>query len=245
MLQPSSTILEKPYDAIIKTRPKSLFYVHISDIVNPLGFSFEQGAGHPFTESMIEYGQNRNLSSDASFMVRFYNNFKPLTLNDAFCHTSACEYLKSHFVKNYTVPWLETMPMGGFGEGLMASEGSHFVGPVSSEFLFKEFQRLKRIYDSIETMGFDASKQSDTIRGYFLKYGSEYRFVIVGGNHRVGVLSALNHRRVPVAFHPDRPHVVDYAKRYTWLNASKFDDACKKHIFFTLFFKRQYVLKKS
>lgn len=218
-------IKHEPYEKIISQGYKGLFYVDVKDIINPLGMAFSKGANHPFTEAMIEYEHNNALDPSHSTMNHFYKTFCPSSLGDAiFKGTLQAHRLYNISPKTYQVPWLKTMPMGGFGDDLDETQGSHFLGPVSPLFLTREYNRLTAIYDSIKAHGFDVDIQTDTIRGYFLLSEGNYKFVIVGGNHRVAVLNALGVEKIPVELHPNRPALVsrDEAKDWPLVQAQTF-----------------------
>ena len=199
-----------PYDAIIEYAYPALFYVATDIIINPLGFGFKKGRNHPFTNAMVAYKQNKALNAKHSPMYAFYHHYQPKTLHEAFLgYSSNNASVLNASPKMYHVPWMKAIPMGGIGHHLDETHGSHFLGPVSDALVNNEFKRLSRIFNSIARDGFDVEKQTDTIRGYFLRQGDQHRFIIVGGNHRVGVLSAMESSHIPVMLHLERPRVVD------------------------------------
>jgi len=231
-------IKTKSYSDILKENYQGLFYVDTEDIVNPLGFSFMPGENHPFTEAILSYAKNPKVDAKDTYMKSFYETFSAPTLGEAFFHGKNISHpLYKVPSKKYFVPWFDRMDMGGFGENLAPNHGSHFIGPVSDTFLNNEFNRLKSIYDSIQEKGFDVAVQSDTIRGYFLKKNEEYKFVVVGGNHRVAVLHALGEKMIPVQLHPSRAPVIDYdgLDRFNNVKHHSFTEKEAKEVFNVIF----------
>ena len=93
--------------------------------------------------------------------------------------------------------------------GLLRSHGTQHYGPVSHEKGELELKRLKDTYFSICKYGHKPD-QFGYITGYFLKYKSDYRFIILDGNHRTAVLCAMKYDKIPVVFVENFPRVVDY-----------------------------------
>src|SRR5699024_1394579 len=80
-----------------------------------------------------------------------------------------------------------------------------------------EFSRLIRTWESIQRKGYRPTRHSDgEIRGYFLKRGDDYRFMIRAGFHRAAVLSAMGFEHLRVKFKADFPRVIDWADLENW-----------------------------
>ena len=221
-------VFKGSYEAFLQQDDQDLVRVPVNILRNILGFSFEIGARHPFTQGMLDYAADKTISPDHTAMAQFYRKFRPRTLLEAFFDAPDHPLLKELNTNDLTpliktsskyllTPWAwELIEMGGFGQSMAKQEGSHFLGPVTQRHLHSEFKRLTGIYDTVAAEGFDVDKQTDTIRGYFMKKGPHTRFVVVGGNHRVGVLCALGYTHIPVAIHKHRLPWVDIDALDTW-----------------------------
>ena len=231
------------------TSKKRFYACPTSQARNILALPFQPGEGHPFTEGIRDYLSDRTLSADATRMARFYERFQPATLFDAFFSSvdhpllkeldpTELNPLQTFSSLTYAAPWIEDpIPMGGFGQDMPESEGSHYLGPVSERHLTSEYARLQTVVQSIETHGFDIDKQSDTIRGYFLFHHDQSVCVIVGGNHRVGALAALNSPFIPVEQHPHRPQRVSLDTIDSWpmVQAGTVSQALAQAVFLRFF----------
>ena len=210
------------------TSDKRFFACPMDIARNILALPFVRGQGHPFTEGMVDTLADAALSASQTRMALFYQRYQPKNLLEAFFGGDDHPLLKGLTAldlqplltmssKWYLAPWVdEPIKMGGFGEGMPEDAGSHYLGPVSDQHLTSEYERIKAVVHSVQTHGFDVEKQTDTIRGYFLVHQERSVMVIVGGNHRVGALAALQSPTVPVELHPERPSVVRLDQILEW-----------------------------
>lgn len=250
-------LFEGTFEALITQSTHDLMLMPTRIIKNILGWSFEPGYDHPFTQGLLDYVLEPERHPTRTRMHSFYQTYTPKNLLEAFFNStddpllkgvnaSALAILTSTTSKTLITPWAnESIPMGGFAEGMPETEGSHFLGPVSERHLLSEYQRLVEIYTSVKAHGFDVDKQTDTIRGYFLKYYDEYRFIVVGGNHRVGVLNALGSNHVPIQIHPQRIPIVSLEDLNNWPQVKNgvFDPHLARAMFLA-FFEKPRTLKE-
>lgn len=227
MIHPDKTIFHGSAKAFLDS-DKRFFACPIDQTRNILSLPFARGHSHPFTEGMSDVIKDASMTAHPSKMALFYQQYQPKNLLEAFFKDANHPLLAGlpledldvliHLsTENYLVPWVDTtIPMGGWGQNMAPAEGSHYLGPVSEKHLLSEFQRLKDILISVQTSGFNVHLQTDTIRGYFLFHQSETTCVIVGGNHRVGVLAALNAPYIPIELHPKRPKEVTLDQLDQW-----------------------------
>ncbi len=227
IIDPNKKLFAGSVDAFLHQKDAVFYPVLLKDATNILHEDF-MSHRHPFTEGMKAYGQNPELHVKDSPMAYFYQTYQPKNHLEAFFGTRENPLLKnaseedikpliSFSTRDYLAPWVESpIPMGGIGDGLDASHGSHYLGPVSDLFLEREYQRLVGIYNSVQAQGFNLTLQTDTIRGYFIRHQGMTRSIIVGGNHRAGVLTALKAPYIPVERHPDRPTLVQLEDLNEW-----------------------------
>lgn len=242
-------LFEGTYEDFIHQSTYDLMLVPTQIMKNILGWSFEPGYDHPFTHGLLDYVLKPQCHSTDTRMARFYAQYTPKNLFEVFFDSlhdplleevpdSSLDILTSTSSKTLITPWAhESIPMGGFADNMPETEGSHFLGPVSERHLNSEYERLVEIYESVKAHGFDVDKQTDTIRGYFLKHLGEFRFIVVGGNHRVGVLNALGATHVPIQMHPQRLPIVAIDDILTWPQVKNgvFDPRLAKAIFLAFF----------
>lgn len=235
---------------------KRFYACPVAQLRNILALPFAQGKGHPFTEGLSDFRHNRKITAHDSRMARFYERYQPTTLLEAFFGSpdhpllqdipaKDLEALETLTTNTYLAPWVdEAIPMGGFGHAMPEAEGSHYLGPVSERHLTSEYARLQKVMTSIEQHGFDINKQTDTVRGYFLFHHKETVCVIVGGNHRVGALAALNSPTVPVESHPQRPRFVTLKTLDAWpmVQNGTFSKALAQAVFLRFFYPSPNVL---
>ena len=247
IIDPQQKIFNGTVEAFLNQKDAPFFPVPLNIAHNILHLSFT-GGHHPFTEGIKAYHQDANIEVEKTPMARFYKDFQPQNLLEAFFKDdkhplirlipkSELDVLKNVSSKDYVVPWVqERIEMGGFGENMPKEEGSHYLGPTSKRHLESEWNRLKSIYHSVQE-GFDINQQSDTIRGYFLTHQDKTIAVMVGGNHRTGVLAALNAPYIPMELHPHRPKIVQLEEMDTWpLVKSKWmSKALAKAVFLSFF----------
>lgn len=81
--------------------------------------------------------------------------------------------------------------------------GHHYFGPISPEKGQAQFERLLRMFRSIEKEGFHPDRYSP-VKGYFLADESSYRHVVGSGNHRLA-LKVLGYRTVRVGLTTSHP----------------------------------------
>ncbi len=249
IIDPSKRLFEGSFQAFIEQKSKDLMLVPNKIIRNILGWSFEPNYDHPFTHGLLDYAQDKSVKPQETKMHRFYQHYTPKTLFETFFDhqndpdlkgltATDLDILKKTSSKTLITPWAnEAILMGGFGQNMPEAEGSHFLGPVSDRHLTSEYQRLVSIYESVKTHGFNVDQQTDTIRGYFLRHEDEYRFVVVGGNHRVGVLNALNYTSTPIQMHPERMPLVSLETIEQWPQVANgtFTKAMAKILFLQFF----------
>jgi hypothetical protein len=92
------------------------------------------------------------------------------------------------------------------------------------------------VLTSIQAGGYQRERYG-TMLGYFLTDGSDYRFVIGSGNHRVSILKALGHRRVLASLNHSHPAVIHEQRLSSWSRAvgGPFDEGTAEALFGKLF----------
>ena len=168
--------------------------------------AFIYGPGHPFVSALAE---------GEIALRRFYADCRPRTI---------CEYYGLDAGERiggdlppWEIPWYgrtnRTPPPGELALG--AEHGVSFYGPVTDQKIGLELDRLHRLHAAIGRNGYDPDAHGD-IEGYILNDGTGAAFFVRGGKHRAAVLTALGHDRIPVAFRPSFPRMVNAADSALW-----------------------------
>lgn len=228
--------LESPLGAIFyngKFGKQQLFSfdVPIEKCINIYGYKFSDDKSHHFTATLLEYQKNPEQEYENSILNKFYNSFQPQNLKEVFFLYSSVfdnKDNKSPLLLNdpqvISLPWLYDILYTDFklGDsirsegGLSYKQGSQSFGPVTEAKGELEYNRLLSTFNSIKSKGYLVDYFHNQISGYFIKYESDYRFVIQNGNHRAATLAALGHSEIPVIFRYDYPRVIDIQDIELW-----------------------------
>lgn len=179
-----------------------------------LAYQAGKKSDSPFVVTLNDYLTKEHTTYVGSYLEKYYANFQPKTANDLLnLDGEISEIIKSHFPKPSARYWLyppndvqgkrldQVIKSENHRYGLKAGiEAGHpWYGPVSKEKGELEFYRLTNVLDKIKDEGFRYSiKGIDNIKGFFVVKNDDWRFVVIGGHHRVAALSALNYKTIIV-----------------------------------------------
>jgi hypothetical protein len=194
-------------DPIFEVPARCCFYPYV--------FGYGPEGWHPFVQTLREVLAKSSITYGESTLHRFYQAFQPRTLREVLFETgsddSGSEILEGFPADKYLplLPW-DPAPSQLRGEkGLEPSHGHQGYGPVSDQKGELEFRRLTDTMRSIELHGYRPAFHGDgEIRGYFLKDGGDYRFVIRSGLHRTAALVALGRERIRVGLFKGFPRAL-------------------------------------
>ena len=167
---------------------------------------FIYGPGHPFVAAQTE-------GSEA--LRAFYATCQPATITDYYGLDGAGR--QGADLPPWEIPWYgrsQRSPPPGELE-LGPEHGVSFYGPVSERKIELELRHLDRLARAVRQNGYDPDAFGD-IEGYILDNGSGAAFFVRGGKHRAAVLTALGHRRIPVAFRSSWPRLVHSGSAGRW-----------------------------
>jgi len=209
------------YDEMIYYRREGhnsqpIFKVETKIITNSICFAFSDDGWHPFVSLLKDYINNEKLIYNNSILDLYYKNFTPKSMAEIYIdELDECKNeIKEVPSQWLLLPWELTPRMPGGEKGLDLEHGIQVFGPVSKQKGQLEFDRVIKTYKSIKEKGFNINQS--TIYGQFLKNGTEYRFKINSGNHRVPALSVLKYNKIPVALDPRVPRVIDIERIDDW-----------------------------
>jgi len=145
----------------------------------------------------LEIIKNPKIDFKDSFLNKFYKNPKNYKFGKSFNLRNNNKYYDLDWENSFS-PWAHENPQ-------LNLHG----GNVDSSFLKMRFLKIRNTIENIIEFGYIPTKK-DIVKGYFLVKGSEYRFIVLQGWHRLAVLKALNKKNpcqfkyIPVTFDLDR-----------------------------------------
>lgn len=187
------------------------FKCPIDKCVSYNGFSFSPESWNPFILSIHEY-RKRNVSEyKGSFLERYYETWCPSNCGESMLMRKNTEFQTLTcppyvFPKPWSAEDIESLirrreqtikkhldrhniPDPG------PHHGTHFHGPVSSHKGQVEIDRLISVFESLSKQGYDRSYGD--VKVVMVQSGSDTRFLVCGGNHRIAAMSALGYETVP------------------------------------------------
>lgn len=215
--------------ALINTGSEDPYYIpikiDINTITSRLGFSYAKDGWHPFVQTLKEYAQNEDLRYEDSTLARLYRQYCPSNVHEVLLdHLETqlkpiCDWPPS----NELIRWIWALNKTSVNSILKRlkdrpdSKGWIFFGPQKKEYGEKEFERLIDVYNSIKEKGYQHElSETDPVNGYFLKKGTDFRFVLLQGNHRVSALQALGYSEINVLIRKGHPAVIDRDDLHRW-----------------------------
>jgi hypothetical protein len=159
-----------------------------------LSFSYAGDGWNPYSSIIYEYMQNPKLTYEESTYKTFLER----------CHLRSTQELvfgtdqkrMPPMDRGWTpFPWFPgRRPMDlkkNFSPEAVVSPGP------------REFVRMIRLYHKLKNEGYLPDRYPDGyIRGYFLRSRQDYRFHVLGGNHRMAVIGMLGYRTIKVKIQP-------------------------------------------
>lgn len=196
------------------------FEIEIENCTSFVGFSYRTGGWNPHVETVRELVADPTLSYENSTLARLYERFQPRTLQEIFIEDEPAPIKPLHSLpatrRLYRYVWaLSPLRIRGVSTAAQP-EGHHYFGPQDTDGGLKQFNRLRAVLESIQTHGFDPA-MFGTILGYFLTNGTDYRFVVGSGNHRIAILKVLGGQNtVPASLNRSHPAVIPEARLDSW-----------------------------
>lgn len=196
-----------------------------------LSYSYSGSGWHYLSALIKEYKKNPHLTYSQSILKTYYENFQPASLQEALFENAARK--KHPISKGWPpLPWLKSPRK-------ITKNYQHF-GPNSDEFGEREFTRTLTLYHKLAQEGYQPDKYfNGYIKGYFLRYKNDYRFIVVSGQHRMAALGVLGYKRVRVRLKPHFPKCVDLkqAKRWVHVRNGRYSSGLAVEIFKLPFLK--------
>ena len=226
-------IREHPVTALYQDAPdaRCTFSCPLDRCVTVYGWNYGSSGWHPFVETLLEYRANKRRTYRGSFLELYYHAWTPQSAGDVvLAKHIAPSTLEAYSPQAFVVPWdtndIETErqradtymqrenEQAGYPD-VGPEEGYNHFGPVSSAKGHIEYNRLSAVYTSIDQNGYQRGLDWDgDIRGWLLRRGSEYRFLLRSGFHRLAAAAALGYSTIPARI--VHPVLVDPSNVHHW-----------------------------
>ncbi|PKM17370.1 MAG: hypothetical protein CVV11_19605 [Gammaproteobacteria bacterium HGW-Gammaproteobacteria-15] len=221
--------------SLLRDTPVKLCNVELSKCISSRdmqAFS-KDDSWHRFIEmsthllSMLQEKRNDFIYENTP-LFHYYEKVRPSVFSELWTLTGKTEdigVLGSMPLNKYVswMPWFEPVDTveniaNGISEQPDIPEwDSHAFGPVPKEAGLQEVERLYKLLIKISNEGYNPEVNYDGfIRGYIMRRGSESRFSVTAGQHRLAILAALNYKTCLVKFQPGMERVIDVEEVETW-----------------------------
>lgn len=181
----------------------------------------EPSPAFPFEVGSLVYYGGMNYSIHQHHFLRYYKYGKE-ALEDFYKQHRPKSVFEEHFLKERNsrkagLPWFLNDNAKYIGEhGLDEAHGKQQFGPVSDKKIALEARRLDDVLISIQQHGYQPRIAGGYPRGYLIKKNQNYRFVVVGGQHRVAAMVHLGYKNIHVAFQPGWPRLINEIDCIDW-----------------------------
>lgn len=188
-----------------------LVHVRLSVCRDILGYAYTPPGWHYFVAFLRQYAKNPGLPPMESVLARYFERFKPGSLLEAMTGIpkAALPGGLARLPDWPPLPWLDVT-------FTPANARQHF-GPFSPRAIHFHDARCRHLYEKIRQEGYQPDRYPDGyIRGFYLKDGKRYRFIVTSGQHRIAVLAALGIESFVARIHRKFPRVADIDRILEW-----------------------------
>lgn len=183
-------------------------------------FGYGPNSWHPFVETVAQLLESPDLDYEESMLNRLYSTWHPRTVAESqFPGGDSPDPVLSRLAaRTLFEPWLlRPPPCDNPLNPECRASGAPLHGPVDPRVGLEEFARLQTMIDSIERYGYNPDGfPRGLITGIVLKHEGQQRFLVVHGQHRTAVLTAMGHDEIEVGIRRDGPSVVDSSEAAQW-----------------------------
>ncbi len=182
------------------------------------GFSYSGDGWNHFTAVLQELLDNPDRTYDESILKKYYDRFQPQSRQEQLFGSESKVF--PPLDRGWTLlPWVDTKNrrFNPVESPVLNSGGNPHYGPNSDDFGTQVCRRLLATYMLLSQYGYLPEIFPDGyIQGYLLKDGSDYRFYVNEGQHRMAAVGLLGFKTIKARFNPDFLPVVDLKKIKTW-----------------------------
>lgn len=182
------------------------------------GFNYNGDGWNHFTAVLQELLDDPDLTYDKSILKKFYDSFQPQSRQEQFFGSES--KVLPPLDRGWTLlPWVDTKNrrFNPVESPVLNVGGNPHYGPNSDDFGTHVCRRLLATYMLLSQYGYQPEIFPDGyIQGYLLKDGSDYRFYVNEGQHRMAAVGLLGFKTIKARFNPDFLPVVDLKNIKTW-----------------------------
>ena len=171
--------------------------VEMEKCTNPLAFSFGENGWHFIVEYLRELNENPRLPLRDSILYRYHKTYTPASFDELVVSSESNIAFRPGF---FRFPWGDFMKDFDHRSPEKNRYTTRFCGPSDDKLIEADAKNIVELRASITCSGYNPWKYPhDFISGVFLcKDNGDYRFVVLQGNHRVGVMSFLGIKKFQV-----------------------------------------------
>ena len=202
-------------------------------MVGRSAYSYGRDGWHPFVAAAREVLADPEISYEESVLRKLYEGFTPETVAQLQFpgEAAAIDVLDRIPAHTRFDAWLLREPpysspldaprltVSRVVKGTVRTRqgGSRLNGPVTRQQGVDAHERLKRRVAGLSKYGYRPNLfTAGRIRVIVLRHDGAERYLVVHGQHRVGILAAMAHERLEVAIAPGMPPVIDSADAEEW-----------------------------
>lgn len=178
-----------------------VFEVPMNKCINPLGFSFGENGWHFLVEYLKELKADPSVLLCESVLYRYHKMYQPASMKELIVFSDNNVEFNLDF---FRFPWGNYKKE--FDHNLPTKDRctSRFCGPSDDDLIEKESMDIVKLRNSINSTGYSPWRFPHSfIAGVCLKReNSDFRFVILQGNHRTAVLSYLGYKKIIARIQP-------------------------------------------
>mgnify|MGYP007135777970 FL=1 len=188
-----------------------LVRVRLSVCRDFLGYAYTPPGWHYFVAFLRQYETDPDISPKKSVLARYYHRFKPDSLWEALTGLPKARLPGglAGLPDWPPLPWLE--------QTIKPANARQHFGPFTPKLIRQQDARCRALFHKIRKEGYRPDRYPDGyIRGYFLRDGRRYRFIVTAGQHRIAVLAALGISTFVARIQPRFPRVADIERIREW-----------------------------
>ncbi len=186
-------------------------------------------SGWCYLSACVKEAENiPTIKPEQSILAKYYNKWNPANLGELLFpeNPSQVPALTRVPTRFYSppLPWTDAYQLVGvenaefhFSMAAIPDHEFHAHGPISRAMLAVEHRRMINLWQALRQEGYTPEIHHDGyIRGYFLVFNGEERFMVTGGQHRAGILGAMQSERLRVKFEPTCQREYNFSDVEKW-----------------------------
>lgn len=221
-----SEILKRENIVVISSQKRKIIIKATSDqcvSLDLFSFGLSSIELHPYYLTAKQIIENDCLEFDKSYLKKWFDIVRPQTATEILgLNPGENNYLDNLSAECADFPWRNApnhyiakkrsskyfaKAENQFGVLLEGKFRWEQIGPISSQAAMLEFDRIKKIINSVQKYGYDSSIDSDLMTAELLfDKHDDYRVNISSGQHRFPVLVALGYNKYNITIKPNRIH---------------------------------------